>query len=89
MKKKAEPTFAQRHNAISASAGAALSVFNQIAADLEGAANDAADLATDISFEIEALEQKIRDLHAHRNQVEKTAADSRTQANNVRALVGN
>lgn len=52
LRKKTPPTFEQRHNAAGATAGAALSHFETVAADLQDAALQHAVLSADLDEEI-------------------------------------
>lgn len=82
------PSFHDRLNTESAKAEAALSVFQQIAADLEEAAQSKFDIAYDIQSEIEHLDAQIRELVYLREHAKDHANEHSVQADKIRALVG-
>jgi hypothetical protein len=83
-----EPTFEERAAASHAKAGAALSIFEQIAADLEQAAVEQLALSADIDSRIQALEDEIERLNGLAYDAENAAEAYDTQSHNVRTLAG-
>lgn len=97
LRKKTPPTFEQRHNAAGAIAGAALSVFETVAADLQTAGLEHAVLAADLEDEIidkiaerEALVKRyndeIDDLHELLARTVDAQIDNENAAQKILAL---
>ena len=80
-KSKMPPSFEERTAAADAKAGAALSIFEQAANDLQQAAVEKAALRADIATELERLVE----LHDEAEIAEDRLID---QATNIRALLG-
>lgn len=88
-KKKSEPSFEERLNAANAKAGAALSIFEQAAVDLEDAAREKEFVAQDASAKRKALLLEANELLAFESSAVAAADKDYDTADRIRAFVGN
>lgn len=89
MKKKPEPSFEDRLNAANAKAGAALSIFEKAAVDLEDAAREKEFVATEAFEKREALLAQAAELDQFEAVALAGADKDYITANKIRAFVGN
>ena len=82
------PSYHDRLNAASATADAALSVFEKIAADLDQAAHTKAIVAEDIQAEINEMDARIRELCYLRDLATEHSDEHFAHADKIRAFVG-
>lgn len=88
-KKIVTPSFGERLNMAAAGSAAAVSVFENIALDLESSAVDQKVVAADIDAEIDRLEELISTYHELADEAEQAAEANLAKARSIRALTGN
>jgi hypothetical protein len=89
LKKKPEPSFEDRLNAANAKAGAALSIFEQAAVDLENAAREKDFVANEVADKQAALRAELDRLGALEAEALYAADTDYNTAAKIRAFVGN
>lgn len=89
LKKKTPPTFEERLNTANAEASAALSIFEDIATDLDIATEDKLQIVAEIDLETANLRALIESYDALRLAAQRDADTSAAKAASVRALMGN